>query len=118
MPSSGKLNQNRIVAAVKNGELDEAVLDERVDNVVNLIMKSKPALENEHTFDPKAHHAIAQKVAEGSMVLLKNDDKILPLKKGQKLFKIYQRNLKSLVLTLHMHRVITSLLLLKRIRTD
>ena len=84
MPSSGKLNQNRIVAAVKNGELDEAVLDERVDNVVNLIMKSKPALENEHTFDPKAHHAIAQKVAEGSMVLLKNDDKILPLKKGQK----------------------------------
>lgn len=84
MPSSGTLNQHRIIAAVKNGELDEAVLDERVDNVVNLIMKSKPALEKEHTFDPKAHHAIAQKVAEGSMVLLKNDDKILPLKKGQK----------------------------------
>lgn len=62
------LNQHRIIAAVKNGELDEAVLDERVDNVVNLIMKSKPALEKEHTFDPKAHHAIAQKVAEGSMV--------------------------------------------------
>lgn len=74
MPSSGTLNQHRIIAAVKNGELDEAVLDERVDNVVNLIMKSKPALEKEHTFDPKAHHAIAQKVAEGSMVLLKNDD--------------------------------------------
>ena len=51
-----QLNQHRIIAAVKNGELDEAVLDERVDNVVNLIMKSKPALEKEHTFDPKAHH--------------------------------------------------------------
>ena len=48
MPSSGTLNQHRIIAAVKNGELDEAVLDERVDNVVNLIMKSKPALEKEH----------------------------------------------------------------------
>ena len=58
MPSSGTLNQHRIIDAVKNGELDEAVLDERVDNVVNLIMKSKPALEKEHTFDPKAHHAI------------------------------------------------------------
>ena len=55
MPSSGTLNQHRIIAAVKNGELDEAVLDERVDNVVNLIMKSKPALEKEHTFDPVSY---------------------------------------------------------------
>lgn len=84
MPSSGPLNTQRIIAAVKNGELDEAVLDERVDNVVDLIIKSKPALEKEHTFDQKAHHKIAQKVAEGSMQLLKNDDAILPIKAGQK----------------------------------
>lgn len=84
MPSSGTLNTKKIIAAVQNGSLDEAVLDERVDNVVELILKSKPALEKNHTFDAKAHHAIAQKVAEGSMVLLKNDDNILPLKKGQK----------------------------------
>lgn len=84
MPSSGVLNTKKIIAAVKSGELDEAVLDKRVDNVVHLIMKSKPALEKTHTYDKKAHHAVAQKVAEGSMVLLKNDGKILPLKKGQK----------------------------------
>ncbi len=84
MPSSGDLNKERIIAAVKKGELDEAVLDERIDAVVDLIIKSKPALEKEHTFDPAAHHKIAQEIAEGSMVLLKNDDNILPLKAGQK----------------------------------
>lgn len=84
MPSSGTLNTKRIIEAVKNGTLDESVLDERVDNVVNLIVKSKPALEKKHTYDVEAHHKLAQKVAEGSMVLLKNDNAILPLKKGQK----------------------------------
>lgn len=84
MPSSGSLNTKRIVDAVKNGTLDEAVLDARVDNVVNLIVKSKPALEKKHTYDKNAHHNIAQKIAEGSMVLLKNDDSVLPLKANQK----------------------------------
>ncbi|MGN0525021.1 glycoside hydrolase family 3 C-terminal domain-containing protein, partial [Eubacterium sp.] len=84
MPTSGKLNAQKIVAAVKDGTLDEAILDERVDAVVDLILKSKPALEKTHTYDKKAHHKIAQKIAEGSMVLLKNDDNILPLQAGQK----------------------------------
>lgn len=84
MPTSGKLNAAKIVAAVKDGTLDETILDERVDAVVDLILKSKPALEKTHTYDKMAHHKVAQKVAEGSMVLLKNDENILPLKAGQK----------------------------------
>ncbi|MFR5876491.1 MAG: glycoside hydrolase family 3 C-terminal domain-containing protein [Eubacterium sp.] len=84
MPSSGKLNTQRIIAAVNDGTLDENVLNERVDTVVDLIIKSKPALEKEHTYDAEAHHQIAAEIAEASMQLLKNDDAILPLKKGQK----------------------------------
>lgn len=84
MPSSGILNTKKIIAAVKNGELDEKTLDKAVDNVVGLILKSKPALEKKHKFDVNAHHKIAQKIAENSMVLLKNDNNILPIKKGQK----------------------------------
>lgn len=84
MPTSGNLNAKKIVAAVKNGELDEAILDERVDAVVNLIVKSKPALEGTYEFDADAHHEIAARIAEGSMQLLKNDDSILPLKEGAK----------------------------------
>ncbi|MCR5207571.1 MAG: glycoside hydrolase family 3 C-terminal domain-containing protein [Eubacterium sp.] len=84
MPTSGPLNTKKIVAAVKSGELDEAVLDERVDTVVDLIVKSKPVLESEHDFDIDAHHEIAARIAEGSMQLLKNEDNILPLKAGAK----------------------------------
>lgn len=85
MPSSGTLNSERIITAVENGVLDEAVLDEGVDNVVDLIIKSKPALEKDFKYDVEAHHAVARKVAEGSMVLLKNDDNILPLKSNAKI---------------------------------
>ncbi len=84
MPSSGTLNTKKIIAAVESGELNESVLDERVDNVVHLIVKAKTVLGDKYTYDKQAHHEIARKAAEGSMVLLKNDGNILPLKKGQK----------------------------------
>ncbi len=84
MPSSGDYNTKKIIAAVNSGELSLDVLDERVDTVVDLILKSKPALKAECDFSFDDHHAVARKVAEGSMVLLKNDEKILPLKEGQK----------------------------------
>lgn len=84
MPSSGTLNTEKIIAAVKSGELEEEVLNARVDNVIHLIEKSKAVLEKEHTVDMDAHHALACKIAEGSIQLLKNDDAILPLKSGQK----------------------------------
>ncbi len=84
MPSSGDLNPARIVEAVKNGELEESVLDERVDNVVHLILKAKEAFKNKKDYSKQEHHKIALEVAEGSMQLLKNDDGILPIKKGQK----------------------------------
>lgn len=90
MPSSGGLNTKKIIDAVNSGELDIEILNKRVDTVVDLIIKSKPALEKEHTCDYDANHKLAQKVAEGSMVLLKNDGNILPVKKGQKLAVIGQ----------------------------
>lgn len=84
MPSSGDYNSKKIIEAVRNGELDESVLDERVDAVIELILKSKDALEEEYDFDAQVHHDIARKIAEGSIQLLKNDDNILPLKPGIK----------------------------------
>lgn len=85
MPSSGDYNTNLIIESVKNGKLDEAVLDERVDAVVDLIVKSKPALEQKYKYNVEAHHQLAARVAEGAVQLLKNDENILPLKDGQKI---------------------------------
>ncbi len=83
MPSSGGYNTKKIIEAVNSGELSVDVLNERVDTVVDLILKSKPALKADCDFSFDAHHEVARRVAEGSMVLLKNDDKVLPLKNGQ-----------------------------------
>jgi len=85
MPSSGTLNTKKIIASVENGTLDEKVLDKAVGNVIELIEKSKPALKKSYKYDKNKHHNIAKKIAEGSMVLLKNEDSILPLKKSQKI---------------------------------
>ena len=49
-----------------------------------MIEKSKPVLNKKHSYNKEEHHSIAKKIAEGSMVLLKNYDEILPLKNGQK----------------------------------
>lgn len=86
MPCSGDMNKQNILDAIKNGNLDEKILNERVNKVVELILKSKNTLDLNKDFvcDYENHHKIAQKVAEGSMVLLKNDENLLPLKKGQK----------------------------------
>lgn len=85
MPTSGVLNTRQILDAIRSGELEEDTLNESVDNLTDLILKAKPALEKRHTYDIEAHHRLAQRVAEGAMVLLKNEDNILPLQKGQKI---------------------------------
>ena len=77
MPTSRGVNDARIVEAVKNGTLKEEVLNNSVRRVLDLISKSMDATQLE--YDDKDHHEFARKVAQETMVLLKNDG-ILPLK--------------------------------------
>lgn len=82
MPSSGGINDRKIVEAVRNGSLDETILDERVDKILDIIFRSQEALKEPHTYSAEEHHELARKIASQSMVLLKNKDDILPLKPG------------------------------------
>ncbi len=82
MPGSAGLGAAKLVEAVRNGTLDEAVLDERVGELVELIKKSQNTL-CDCEYSKGEHHAFARRVAENSMVLLKNDGGMLPLKEGQ-----------------------------------
>ena len=82
MPGSNGIGAKRLVEAVKNGSLSEEALDARVDELLDLIMNAQDTL-CDAEYDKEAHHAIAREVAENCMVLLKNDDGILPLKKEQ-----------------------------------
>ena len=78
MPASGGVNDRRIVAAVENGELDEAVLDRAVERVVEVVLKSRRAPAAAAT-GTEGHHALARRAAAEGSVLLKNDDALLPL---------------------------------------
>ena len=81
MPSSGGINDKKIVEAVKCGIIDEDTLDERVDKIVDIILKGMENKKPGYKYDVKAHNLFAREIAEQSMVLLKNEDNILPLKR-------------------------------------
>ena len=84
MPSSNGQTDRHIVKAVQEGRLDEAVLDEQVDRMLDLVLSTQPHITGK-TYDRDAHHALAARVAEKCAVLLKNDGGILPLKKEQRI---------------------------------
>ncbi|WP_342805089.1 glycoside hydrolase family 3 C-terminal domain-containing protein [Alteromonas sp. M12] len=79
MPSSGDINTNRIIRAVKCGDLSMEELDKSVGRVLDLIIRSRDAFQPTHTFSVDSHHALARKAAEEASVLLKNDGGLLPL---------------------------------------
>lgn len=81
MPSSGGVNDKKIVDAVMNGDLDESVLDETVDRLLDIILKAKEIKKQKYTYNIEEHNEISKQVAAQSMVLLKNEDGILPLKR-------------------------------------
>ncbi|GIT78616.1 glycosyl hydrolase [Leifsonia sp. LS1] len=78
MPSTGGSTDAQLVAAVRDGSLDEAVLETGAQRVIDLVQKSVDNLDPEATYDVDAHHALAREVAGRSIVLLKNDG-VLPL---------------------------------------
>lgn len=84
MPTSSGIGTKKIIDAVKDGSLDEAILDRAVDRILNLVDKATATL-GDYTYDPDEHHAIAREIAGQCMVLMKNEGNILPLKKSQKI---------------------------------
>ena len=84
MPSSGGQTDRYLVEAVRSGKLEEALLDEQVDRLLDILFTTRPHIVGK-AYDRDAHHAFAAKAAEKTAVLLKNEDDILPLKTGQRI---------------------------------
>jgi beta-glucosidase len=84
MPGTHKSNDAKIVAAVKTGVLEEATLDHAVERILTLIFKAEKSLSEDFSYDKGAHHLLARQAAAEGAVLLKNEERILPLKPGLK----------------------------------
>jgi beta-glucosidase len=70
-----------LIAAVKEGKLDEKVLDLNISRILKIMFKS-PRYNNFHFSsmpDLTAHAAVTRQAASDGMVLLKNSNKSLPI---------------------------------------
>ena len=84
MPCPGFGSAKRLMQAVEEGRLPESAVDARVDELLELVFTTDAAVKAApKLFDRDAHHALARRAAAESVVLLKNEDDLLPLKPGQ-----------------------------------
>lgn len=82
MLSSGGVTDREIIQAVQDGSLEESVLDRAVERILRI---SFLYLDNRkgQPFTLEADHDFARRLAEQSMVLLKNEE-VLPLEEEEK----------------------------------
>ena len=86
MPGTGGDGPRQLMQAVADGRITEAEVDTRVDELLDVMLSTRKAVDplKGKPFDVDAHHAFAQKASEQSVVLLKNENDILPLRPGSK----------------------------------
>ena len=86
MPTTGGDGPTQLMQAVKDGRITENEVDKRVDELLDVMLSVRKAVDplKGKPFDKEAHHRFAQKCSEESIVLLKNEENILPLQKGAK----------------------------------
>ena len=85
MPAPGGDSVRELLAAVESGKITEADIDARLSELLPLVFDTKAALDAaSREFDAAAHHALARRAAEESLVLLKNEGSLLPLAAGSK----------------------------------
>ena len=91
MPGCGFDSARELIGALKEGRITEQEIDERVDELLTAaLIFPKRSAEEKHKLEGQKerlyqeHHRLAGRAAEESMVLLKNEENILPLKAGTK----------------------------------
>lgn len=84
MPSATKTDAE-IVQAVREGRLQEAELDAVCVRLLELVFRGVEAQKDNVTVDYEAAHELAKRIEADSIVLLKNESSLLPLKKNAKI---------------------------------
>ena len=83
MPGPARWHDDRVRQAVLNGELDEALVDDKVRRLLRTLFRvgafAEPELRPEQSIDKPEHRQLARTAAAEAIVLLKNENNVLPL---------------------------------------
>ena len=86
MPGGSSYGEKKALRQVRSGSLPEEAVDKCAERVTAAALHWEQIRKTgEKKYDPELHHKIARKAAEESMVLLKNEDEVLPLREGEKI---------------------------------
>jgi beta-glucosidase len=80
MPGPGT-REAEVLEAYRRGQITDEQLDDHVRRILWLVRRVQANKRSVPAIDTDRHHALARAVAEEAIVLLKNDDAILPLRK-------------------------------------
>lgn len=72
-----------LISLVENGVIDEALIDKKVRRILRVMFRlgKFDDVEFKGEYNTKAHQQVARDIADEAIVLLKNEDNLLPLKK-------------------------------------
>ena len=83
MPGPARWMGEKVLEAVRNGTLDVAVVDDKVLRILRTLQRvgalDNPEIIAEQSIDNPAHRALIRKTGREAIVLLKNDDDLLPI---------------------------------------
>lgn len=79
----GHLTNRKIVEAVRNGDLDEGRLDQLVKEILATVLKANALAKKDADQKLEQHHALARDIASDAIVLLKNENGLLPLSRDK-----------------------------------
>lgn len=85
MPPGDHENDRLIVKAVQEGKLDESVVDQACERILNIIFRYTENRDEKAVFDYEKDHKAAAEIEAECMVLLKNENEILPLTSDKKI---------------------------------
>lgn len=81
----GEETDDKVMKAYQKGEITEQELDRAAENVLKLAFKGKGFHKDNVEFNYESGHKLAGKIAEESIILLKNEEQVLPLKQEDKI---------------------------------
>lgn len=85
MPGGSGYMEKDVLRAVQSGALPESAVDACARRVLKLVFRSAASLKNSTGYNEAAHHDLARQAAEAGAVLLKNDERLLPLHRSAKI---------------------------------